>query len=82
MRQKIHVERINDLQRTNRFAIVVKEPCGTETCLADNLTDAEAARMLIPVRKAFLLGVRWFREDVDAYVYATTPDVICSLEPT
>lgn len=82
MRQTVHVEIVRDLQRTNRFMVVIREPCGSETCLADNLPGAEAARMLVPVRKAFLTGVRWFREDVDAYIYTAAPDVICSLQET
>lgn len=80
MRQKIRVEIDKDGRRTNRFAVMIREPEGNETCLADNLTEIEAQRLLVPARKAFLAGVRWFREDVDAYVYATTPDVICAID--
>lgn len=46
-------------------------------CVADNLSLQDSTRMQIAVRKAFLAGMHWMREDTSSYVLSLHPDVVC-----
>lgn len=45
--------------------------------LCAGLTAQEASRMHVPLRRAFLAGMHWMREDVSSYTLSLHPDVIC-----
>lgn len=80
MRPTLRIEVDIDPAHKRKKAIVLHLPDGATEILAYDLKAAEAARMLVPLRKAFLAGVSWFREDTSAYIIAAHPDVVCVFE--
>ena len=80
MRPTLRIEVEADPTHKRKKAIVIHLPDGATEILAYDLKPAEAARMLIPLRKAFLAGITWFREDTSTYIIAAHPDVVCAYE--
>lgn len=80
MRPTMRIEIEPDPSRRRKRVVVLHLPDGGTETLAYDLLPSEAARMLVPLRKALLLGVTWMREDATSYLLALHPDVSCMVE--
>jgi hypothetical protein len=79
MRPVIRIAIEDDPARKDKLRIVL-HASGVERleCFAENLTPQEASRMHVALRKAFLAGIHWMREDASSYTLSVHPDVICT----
>lgn len=83
MRPVIRIAIEDDLNHKDKLRIVLHAD-GVERveCFADNLTTHDASRMHVALRKAFLAGMHWMREDSSSYILSIHPDVICQQRNT
>lgn len=77
MRPPVTIEIDHDPARSRRKRVVLRSECGNVEVLASDLTATDAERLLVPLRKAFLSGVQWMRDDASSYVLSTIPNVHC-----
>lgn len=77
MRAAISIEIERDFRKARKFQIVMRQEGEHPAILAADLTQHDAWRMLIPLRKAFLAGVQWLRNDSVSYLMSAHPRVIC-----
>ena len=80
MRPTLRIEIEADATHARKKMVVLHLPDGGIEVLACDLKPHEAARLLIPLRKAVMAGIAWQREDSSAYILATHPNVTCTLE--
>lgn len=80
MRHQVRIEIEPDPTQKGRKQIVLRDSNGETMLLASGVKIAEAALLLVALRKAYLAGVQWFRQDSAQYIQATAPNVTCHME--
>lgn len=78
MRARIGIAIEEDLSHPKKFAVMAHTP-GNSVALGNNMSRVEANRMLIPLRRAFMAGMEWMRQDIVEYGMSVHPDVVCEL---
>lgn len=80
MRDQIKIQLASDPVHKGKFLVLVQSSATEQrSVLAGGLTKQEAHRLLLPLRRAFLAGIAWLREDVSSYTLSVNPDVNCDL---
>jgi hypothetical protein len=80
MRPHIKIALAPDPIHKNKHLVVVQLPDEERHgVLAGGLTKAEAHRLLLPLRRAFMAGMEWMREDMSSYALSIHPEVNCDI---
>jgi len=80
MRDPIHITVERDIEHPTTYMIVYRDEHGSVSILASHLKKQEAARMLLPIRTAFMKGAGWMREDVSNYALSSRPNIKLTAE--
>lgn len=80
MRDQIKLHLATDPVHKGKFLVVVQSNATEHRAvLAGGLTKIEAHRLMLPLRRAFLEGIAWMREDVSSYTLSVHPEITCDL---
>lgn len=81
MREQIKISLASDPVHKGKFLVTVQSNATEhQAVLAGGLTKMEAHRLLLPLRRAFLAGIAWLREDVSSYTLSVHPEITCDIE--
>ena len=64
-----------DIEHKTQHMIVFINEIGDIVILASHLKQADAERMLVPMRRAFMEGAHWMRNDISNYALSARPNI-------
>lgn len=83
MRPQIQVNIEKDISRPTMWAVVIRNQEGQLLDTpARNMTKRQAHLCQLPIRRAFLSGMAWLREDSTSYILSINADVTCNIKET